>query len=91
MKHYPPSSFFIEQSEVFFERPQDTYRKLLIFMGLDYVETVAFKVYNAGKHNSIPVDVRNDVRKHFEPYNQELVQFLDREFGFKLDLAYWGL
>ena len=75
----------ILKSEELFADPQMAVRQVTDFLGIDSVTLSNAEVLNAGtylKSDSSEVEqVREELRRYFEPHNQRLSELLGRDFA----------
>jgi hypothetical protein len=67
----------------FFADPAGVAKAAYRFLGLPAYEPVAMPVKNAGPAGVMPEAVRQELRDFFRPLNEELYQFLGRDFGWQ--------
>jgi hypothetical protein len=70
-------------SQDFFTDPIGTAKIAYRFLGLPDYEPVPMPVKNAGPPGTMLESTREALREFFRPINQELYQFLDRDFGWQ--------
>ena len=82
------SEFFSEEqmlvlkSEDFFERPADTLRLVLDFLGLPDWEPEASEIRNKGTYTQkMAPATRRRLEEYFEPHNRRLYEYLGVDFG----------
>lgn len=81
-------SFSLEQililrSEGLFLNPQNVYARVLEFLGLADYQLDHYDVYNYGRYDLMDPETERKLREYFNPYNQELSEFLGVDFGWK--------
>jgi hypothetical protein len=67
----------------FFADPGGVAKTAYRFLGLPEYEPVRMPVKNAGPPGTMRAATREALREFFRPLNQELYQFLDRDFGWQ--------
>ena len=81
------SSFREEQilvlkSEDFFERPKETLKVVLNFLGLPDWEPEAWEIRKKGRYErGMDPATRRRLEEYFEPHNRRLYEFLGRDLG----------
>jgi hypothetical protein len=73
----------IINAQDFFADPPGIAKTAYQFLGLPAYEPVAMPVKNAGPAGAMSESVRQELRNFFRPLNQELYQFLGRDFGWQ--------
>ncbi|MGD1902155.1 MAG: sulfotransferase domain-containing protein [Geitlerinemataceae cyanobacterium] len=69
------------QSENFFTEPDRALQRTHDFLGLPHVPLNSYRAYNAGTYPATESRVRQQLADFFAPYNRELEELLDRQFG----------
>jgi Sulfotransferase domain len=82
------SEFFSEKqilvlkSEDFFERPKESLKLVLDFLGLPEWEPAAWEVRRKGEYErQMDPSTRRRLEEYFEPHNKRLYEFLGKDFG----------
>jgi hypothetical protein len=82
------SEFFREEqilvlkSEDFFERPKETLKVVLNFLGLPDWEPEAWEIRKKGRYErGMDPATRRRLEEYFEPHNRRLYEFLGRDLG----------
>jgi hypothetical protein len=70
-------------SQDFYSDPAGVAKAAYRFLGLPEYEPVLMPVKNAGPSGTMPETTRDSLRDFFRPLNQELYQFLGRDFGWQ--------
>jgi len=78
---FPRENILILQSEEFYARTADMYHQVLDFIGLPKVDLPGYRVANQGKYAPMQAGTRQQLVDYFAPYNQQLYQYLQRDFG----------
>jgi hypothetical protein len=77
---FPRENFYIETSDRFFAEPNDVTGEIFGFLGLPLCELKHVKPRNVGVYSGkIAPEVYNRLTAHFEPYNHELAELLERK------------
>ncbi|MFC4335676.1 sulfotransferase family protein [Salininema proteolyticum] len=64
----------------FFARPEETFERILRFLGLPWIGSVEFKRHNGrGRPSPLRDDVRAELEAHYEPYDERLTAWLGHE------------
>ena len=75
------SQVLIVKSEDLFRKTQQCYDEVLTFLGLQPHALHASRVRNSGKYVTRPEETLSRLREYFEPHNQRLYRYLQRDFG----------
>lgn len=78
---FPGRQILVLKSEDFFANTEGNYNKVLEFLGLPEYTLTSFKTFNVGKEVAMDDDVRSMLVDYFRPFNQELYDFFDVDFG----------
>jgi hypothetical protein len=81
MNFFPREQFLILKSEDFFSDPPSIYRQVLKFLDLSIWEPKHYGKYNAHDYQTMNSATRKRLISYYEPYNQELYQYLGMNFG----------
>jgi hypothetical protein len=80
-QHFPRSRLLVLQSEWLFSDPAGVTAVVHEFLGLRSYQLLLKKPFlQAGYDRSIPRELRSKLVTYFEPYNQQLYQWLGQEF-----------
>ncbi|HJR16062.1 MAG TPA: sulfotransferase domain-containing protein [Gemmatimonadales bacterium] len=80
-RHFPRSRLLVLQSEELFRDPAGTTAAVHGFLGLKPHRLRLEKPFlQTGYDRSIPLELRSKLVAYFEPYNQQLYQWLGQEF-----------
>jgi len=82
-KLFPRDRFLIEQSEDLFADPSSVFKRTLRFLGLPDYDLPAYETFNAFGSGRMDPDLRARLAKLFQPHNERLYEFLDRNLGWK--------
>jgi hypothetical protein len=80
---FPEEQIFVLKSEDFFSHTEESYNRVLEFLGLPKYLLTAYKTFNVGKEVSMDTEMRNFLMNYFRPYNEELYKFLGKDFGWE--------
>jgi len=83
LEHFPMDQMLFLSSEELYEKPSAVYNKTTDFLGLSKWEPEKFKVFNQGKYDGLSAESREKLGAYFEPYNQQLYNLLNMDFGWK--------
>ena len=82
-EYFPREQFLILKSEDFYSKTSEVYNQVLDFLNLSKFELNSFKAYRMTKHSSICSETRKKLTDYFSPYNKQLYELLDRNFGWE--------
>jgi hypothetical protein len=79
---FPKNPLLIIQSEKLFRDPQETYNRILKFLGASEYELSEFKKFKIGhyKENKIESNIRLHLSEYFKPHNERLYKLLGERF-----------
>jgi len=77
---FPREQMLILASEEIYTSPATAYRKATEFLGLSDWMPNDFKAYKQGVYEEMPVSTRNHLIDYYQPYNQRLYDYLNRNF-----------
>jgi hypothetical protein len=70
------------KSEDFFERPKETLKGVLDFLGVPEWEPEALEVRQKGRYEQkMDPATRRRLEEYFEPHNKRLYDYLGKDFG----------
>lgn len=73
---------FIIQSEELFNKPKETYDKVILYLNLPKYTPDNFKVFNASNLNiKITDEIRSNLDSYFKQYNEKLEQLVSKKFN----------
>lgn len=79
---FPKEQILIIKSEDMYENPSETLKKTFQFLEMPELNLKKYKKYNYhGYDKKINPDTRKKLAEFFQPYNEELYNFLDRNFN----------
>jgi hypothetical protein len=79
---FPREQMLVLKSEDFFERPQETLKIILDFLGLPDWEPEAYKIRKKGTYEEgMDPATRRRLEEYFEPHNRRLYDYLGTDFG----------
>lgn len=81
LHYFPKEQFFIETSDVFFENPSNTLKRIYDFLEVPNFDIGEIKVYNKINYKPLDKNIRKYLLKLYKPYNDELSQFLGRKLN----------
>ena len=73
--------FLILKSEDFYSNPHRTMEQVYDFLGLPNYPLAKYPKINSGSYNPADEKIRNILRDYFEPYNQQLEEYLGMKFN----------
>lgn len=82
---FPAEQMLILKSEDFYEEPQKVVSQVVNFLNLPAWQPnpAIFKRYNPGVYSQMPPDLHEMLNRHFQMANNELYEFLGRDFGWQ--------
>ena len=80
---FPREQILVLRSEDFFENPPNVFPLVLNFLGLADWNLDEFEIYNYGRYERMDSKTEEKLRSFFYPYNQELYEYLGRNFGWE--------
>lgn len=81
-KYFDEEQIFVVESEEFFHNTEEVLYDIYDFLNVSRYNNANLKVHNKGKSNyTIPENIKEEINEYFEPYNQELYEYLDKDFG----------
>jgi N-formylglutamate amidohydrolase len=86
LKSFPREQVLIQRSEDLFHNPQDVYARVLTFLGLPDWKLDNYEIFNYGRYALMDPKTEKRLREYFNPYNQELYEYLGFDFGWKTQL-----
>jgi hypothetical protein len=81
LKTFSLEQILLLRSEDLFNNPQEVYSCVLSFLGLRDWKLDIFEIINAGRYETMKPQTEKKLREYFNPYNQELYDFMGRDFG----------
>jgi hypothetical protein len=80
-RHFDRDQLLVLKSEDFFENPQESFKRVLGFLGLPHWETGASGQRNEGEYDEMSFATRRRLEAYFEPHNRRLYEFLGVDLG----------
>jgi hypothetical protein len=80
LKSFTREQILIQRSEDLFSNPQDVYTRVLTFFGLPEWKPDNFEIINFGRYEMMEPQTKNKLREYFNPFNQELYDYLGTNF-----------
>lgn len=78
---FPREQFLILSSEEFYANPDQKTGEVLQFLGLPEYHLLQYKKYNTRPYPSISTETRSLLQNYYQPYNQQLEDFLGMKFN----------
>jgi hypothetical protein len=78
---FPKWQILFLSSEELYENPSATYERATAFLGISEWEPEKFRTFKQGEYDGLSAESRKRLSKYFEPYNQQLYELLDIDFG----------
>jgi hypothetical protein len=82
-KYFPREQMLILRSEDFYKNTPAVIQEVCEFLGLPANDIVARARPRMASYDKLDESIRNDLRAYFEPYNRDLYQLLNRDFGWE--------
>lgn len=83
LKFFPRDQFLVIKSEDLFQSRQEIFSQVLEFLDLPAWSLPKTRVHNQLQYQEMSASTRERFGAYFEPYNQELYSFLERDFGWE--------
>jgi hypothetical protein len=80
-RYFDSDQLLVLKSEDFFENPQESYERVLRFLGLPHWEIKVSGERNEGEYDEMNSSTRQRLEAYFEPHNRRLYEFLGVDFG----------
>jgi len=80
LKSFTREQLLIQRSDDLFSSPQEVYTRVLTFLGLPEWKLDNFEIVNFGRYETMEPQTKNQLREYFNPFNQELYDFLGTNF-----------
>lgn len=84
-KLFPKNQVLIIKSEDFFTKTVSTLDSVYDFLGLPTGDCHTPKIYQKGDYSPMPASDREKLKRYFQPSNERLYAFLDRDFNWERD------
>jgi len=79
--HFPLNQFLFVKSEDLFENTTEELNKILRFLNLSEFKLKKYDVIRKGTYSKLEPKIRNELRVFFKPYNEQLYEYLGKDFG----------
>ncbi len=73
--------FLILKSEAFYLNPLEAMEQVFKFLGLPNCPLENYPKVNAGSYNQVDLSLRKTLSEYFAPYNRQLEEYLNMDFG----------
>jgi len=83
IKKFPKEQILILSSEDFFSNTTKICNDVFSFLNLPNYNINKIKTYNKGTYKSMKKNTRKELIEFFEPYNEKLYSFLNKDLGWK--------
>jgi len=83
LKSFPCEQMLILRSEDLFSNPQKVYTRVLAYLGLHDCKLDNYDIFNYGRYEMMEPQTEKKLREYFNPFNQELHEFLGINFGWE--------
>ncbi len=81
MRLFPREQILILESEQFHQQPQQTYDRVINFLGLPSLKLELIKEYNTGQYQEMAAQIRKKLITFFTPHNERLYDVLQNDLG----------
>ena len=83
-QYFPNDRFLVLQTEELFRNPPSVLSEVLRFLDRPVSQSdLIFEDLDTREHDILDDDLRNRLRRHFEPYNQRLFDHIGRSFDWE--------
>ena len=83
MQFFEKEQFLIIKSEDLYEGPSSTFNQVLKFLNLSAYDLEKYGKFRSRDYDTMNPDTRSHLRDFFKPYNEQLYEFLGRDFAWK--------
>ncbi|MGA9381532.1 MAG: sulfotransferase [Phormidium sp.] len=80
MQFFPKEQFLVLPSEELYNQPNQVLNQVLEFLELPSYQLTQYDKYNSGEYPEINPETRQQLQEYFQPYNQQLEEFLGVKF-----------
>lgn len=80
-QYFPQEQLLILKSEDFYTQPAATFNTVLDFLELPSHHLETYIKYNTGTYPPVSAAIQQQLREYFRPYNQQLTEYLGRDFN----------
>jgi hypothetical protein len=80
-EYFDEDQLLVLKSEDFFENPQESFERVLEFLGLPHWETGTSGERNEGEYDEMSSATRQRLEAYFEPHNKRLYEYLGVDLG----------
>lgn len=81
LRSFPLEQILILRSEDLFNSPQEVYTRVLAFLGLPDWKIDNFEIINVWRYESMKSQTEQKLIEYFNPFNQELFEFMGTDYG----------
>jgi tetratricopeptide (TPR) repeat protein len=81
MAIFPPEQFMILHSQDLADNPEATMQQVFSFLRLPNFHSCRYTQLNVGEYPPISPDLFQTLSQFYQPYNQQLEEYLGRQFG----------
>lgn len=82
-QYFDQQQFLILQSENFYNNPAKTLEKVTNFLEIDNYKLTEYYPHNQAEYPKTSPTIIKQLRAYFHPYNQQLYQYLEKEFSLR--------
>ncbi|MGL5881504.1 MAG: tetratricopeptide repeat protein [Xenococcaceae cyanobacterium] len=80
LKYFAKEQLLILKSEDLYEKPAEIVKQVFDFLELPEYQLTKYPKVNVGSYSPISEELRNTLANYFQPYNQQLEEYLGRKF-----------
>lgn len=81
LEYFSPQQLLVLNSDDLFKQPRQVVHQVSQFLDLPDPPNLNFPIYNSGSYKELDTGLRQKLCQFFEPYNHQLYQLLDTDFG----------
>jgi tetratricopeptide (TPR) repeat protein len=81
LKYFAKEQLLILKSEDLYEKPAEIVKQVFEFLELPEYQLSEYPKVNVGSYSPISEELRNTLANYFQPYNQQLEEYLGRKFN----------
>lgn len=80
-EQFPREQILVVRSEDLFQNTPETLKQIHKFLGLEYHPLPEYRNVNRRQYNAISPELRQQLTAFFQPYNEQLEDYLGRKFN----------
>ncbi len=78
---FPPEQFLLIKSEELDQQRDSILSQVWQFLEIPELKITQSDRYNVGEYPLIPASIKQQLTEYFQPYNRQLAEYLERDFG----------